>query len=217
MVGEEVEVVAGARDHRVRHRAQEGAVVAGLDLRDLRGSLLDQLADPVEDLGAPLGRHRAPGLEALLGGVDGLLGLVRAASGDLGDRRLIDRGDVREGRGGSQLARHRSNARSRPRLPRPRRVRSVPSPPSLVVRARTVWRRWRLCQHGPRRAQVDDADRATELEHPWTDPRRPSSSSPSWSGDVPVWLVIVIFAWIEVTMDAFAWTFLGPSACSSGR
>jgi membrane protease YdiL (CAAX protease family) len=30
--------------------------------------------------------------------------------------------------------------------------------------------------------------------------------------DVPVWLVIVIFVWIEATVDAFAWTFLGPSA-----
>lgn len=30
--------------------------------------------------------------------------------------------------------------------------------------------------------------------------------------EVPVWLVIVIFVWIEATVDSFAWTFLGPSA-----
>ena len=100
LVGEEAEVVAGARDHGVRHRAKEGAVVAGLDLGDIGGAFLDQLPDAADDLGALFRRHGSPGLEALLGGVDSGLGLVLAASRDVRDRRLVDRGDIGEGRGG---------------------------------------------------------------------------------------------------------------------
>jgi hypothetical protein len=98
MVGEEVEVVAGPRDHRVRHRTEQRAVVPRLDLGDLRRPLLDQLSDAVEDLGTLFERHRAPGLEALPGGVDGPVDLDGAATGDLGDRLLVDRRDVVEGR-----------------------------------------------------------------------------------------------------------------------
>ncbi len=100
LVGEEAEVVPGAGDHGVRHRAEEGAVVAGLDLGDVGSSFLDQLPDAADDLGALLGRHRAPGLETLLGCVHRACGFVLAASSDLGDRRLVDRRDVAEGRAG---------------------------------------------------------------------------------------------------------------------
>jgi membrane protease YdiL (CAAX protease family) len=31
---------------------------------------------------------------------------------------------------------------------------------------------------------------------------------------VPVWLVVLTYAWIEAAWDGFAWTFLGPSAVS---
>jgi hypothetical protein len=96
LICEEAEVVAGPRDHRVRHRAEGRPVVAGLDLGDLGGALLDQLADPVEDLRPLLGRHGAPGLETLPGGIDGGVDLVDAAARDLGDRRLVDRRDVGE-------------------------------------------------------------------------------------------------------------------------
>jgi hypothetical protein len=55
----------------------------------------------MEDLGALLRFHRAPGLEALPGGIDGGVDLVDAAARDLRDRRLVDRRDVRERVGGA--------------------------------------------------------------------------------------------------------------------
>jgi hypothetical protein len=59
----------------------------------------------VEDLGALLERHRAPGLEALLGGVDRGVRLVDAAAGNLRDRLFVDRRDIGEARaGGNALA-----------------------------------------------------------------------------------------------------------------
>jgi hypothetical protein len=54
----------------------------------------------MEDLGPLLRRHRAPGFEALLGGVDGFRGFLDASPGDLGDRLFIDRRDAGEGRAG---------------------------------------------------------------------------------------------------------------------
>jgi hypothetical protein len=54
----------------------------------------------MEDLRAFLERHRTPGLEALLGGVDRGVRLVDAAAGNLRDRLFVDRRDVGEGRAG---------------------------------------------------------------------------------------------------------------------
>ena len=77
-----------------------GSRCRGSRPRRVGSPCLDSLRDAVEDLGALLGRHRAPGLETLLGGVHRACGFVLAASSDLGDRRLVDRRDVGEGRAG---------------------------------------------------------------------------------------------------------------------
>jgi hypothetical protein len=50
----------------------------------------------VEDLGPLLWSHRTPGLEALLGRVDGCLCLGGTTAGDLRDPLLVDRRDVGE-------------------------------------------------------------------------------------------------------------------------
>ena len=75
----------------------------------------------------------------------------RAAARDLGERRLVDRRDVRRTRTTTPRARRRSSARSRPR--RPRRRRSLPyalpwpgPARTQVVRSRTVWAPVRACQ-----------------------------------------------------------------------
>jgi hypothetical protein len=78
-------------------RAQERAVVARLDRRELGDALLDELGDPVQDLG-PVGRRGPPpGVERVPGRRDGSVGLRRGAPGDLGDDLLVDRRDVDEG------------------------------------------------------------------------------------------------------------------------
>jgi hypothetical protein len=59
----------------------------------------------MEDLRAFLERHRAPDLEALLGGVDRGVRLVDAPTGDLRDGLFVDRREVGECRaGGDALA-----------------------------------------------------------------------------------------------------------------
>jgi hypothetical protein len=52
----------------------------------------------VQDLRALLERYRAPGLEALLGGIDCLGRLLGATASDLRDRFSVDRRDVGERR-----------------------------------------------------------------------------------------------------------------------
>jgi len=78
-------------------RAQQRAVVAGLDRRELGDALLDELGDPVQDLGAVRRRGPAPGVERAPGRRYGSVGLGGAAARDLGDDLLVDRRDVLEG------------------------------------------------------------------------------------------------------------------------
>lgn len=69
-----------------------------------------------------------------------------------------------------------------------------------------------MCQHGPRRTQGDEAIVRPSSSTPRYRSSRTFQLEPGPERDVPVWLVIVIVVWIEATVDAFAWTFLGPSA-----
>ena len=94
LVGEEAEVPRDARHDRVQVRAQERAVVARLDRRELGDALLDELGDPVQDLGAVGRRGPPPRVERAPGRRDGSVDLGRAAAGDLGDDLLVDRRDV---------------------------------------------------------------------------------------------------------------------------
>jgi len=78
-------------------RAQERAVVAGLDRRELGDALLDELGDPVQDLGAVGRRGPSPGVERAPAGRYGQVDLGLPAARDLGDDLLVDRRDVLEG------------------------------------------------------------------------------------------------------------------------
>ena len=147
LVGEEAEVARDPRHHRVAHRAQERAVVASLDGRQLGHARLDAVGDRVQDLardpsGASRPRWRTPPgprppprrphrrrlrARPRRSGASSM----GETSANVGRRR--------------PRARHRSSGRSRPRHPQhdttvsgdsPRTRRS---PPRRIVRSRTVW------------------------------------------------------------------------------
>ena len=60
-----------------------------------------------------------------------------------------------------------------------------------------------MCQHA-RAGLKRTGHRATGLEHLPISIIDDHPARTRSGGDVPVWLVIVIFVWIEATVDAFA-------------
>ena len=106
--------------------------------------------------------------ERLARGGDGRVDLGGAAAGDLGDRRLVDRRDVDEGRRPTRRDRRRSSARWRPRRPRRRRARGDPLLASWdamrpkVVRTRTVWPLPSCCQAAGNRFAYSRRPRAND-------------------------------------------------------
>src|SRR5690606_1449828 len=81
-------------------RAEQRAVVGGLDDRQLLHALVDDVGDGAQQAGA-LGRGRGgPSGERLPGGGDGRVHLFRAAAGDLAERAAVDRRLVGERGGG---------------------------------------------------------------------------------------------------------------------
>src|SRR5690349_3048143 len=98
-VREELEVVRHPRHHAAPVRAEQGAVVAGLDLSQVLDPGPHPGGDSAQD-GCPLGRRsRRPAAKRCPGGPDRRVDLRLPAPGNLGDGCLVDRGHVSE-RGG---------------------------------------------------------------------------------------------------------------------
>jgi hypothetical protein len=99
-VGEEAEVVGDTGYHAPTVRAQQRAVVGGLDDREFFDPLLHAVGDGVQDASAFGPRRCGPGGEGGLRGGHGCRGLQRRAAGDLTDRAAVDRRDIGERLGG---------------------------------------------------------------------------------------------------------------------
>jgi hypothetical protein len=87
------------RHHTALLRAEQPAVVERLHLGELGDSFLDPVGDRVQDGGPLRGRRGRPGRERVPGGVHRRVDFGRAAAGDLGDRALVNGGQVGEGAG----------------------------------------------------------------------------------------------------------------------
>jgi len=90
--------------HLAERVGEHLAVLLRQDLRDLLALVVQELADREEELGAPGERHRPPGRERLLRGLDRLV--------DLLDRREIDRPRLLPRR----RVEHRAGAAGLPRI-----------------------------------------------------------------------------------------------------
>ncbi len=95
-VGEEAEVVRHPGHHAAPVRAQQRAVVGGLDLGELLQPLLDAVRDRVQQRGALLPARAGPGRERPAGRLDGGVGVAGPAARDLGEDRAVDRREVGE-------------------------------------------------------------------------------------------------------------------------
>ena len=97
VVGEEPEVHRDPRHHAAPVRAQQRAVVAGLDLGQVLDPLLDAVGDPVQDRGA-LGRRQSPPRPGTrpCAAATAASTSAGAAAAHLGDHLAVDRRDVVE-------------------------------------------------------------------------------------------------------------------------
>ena len=125
VVGEEAEVHRDPRHDAAPVRAQQRAVVAGLDPRQVLGPLVDAVGDRVQDVG-PLAAAAAPPRPGRRPAPRRPRRRPRAGPPrvHLRDGLLVDRGDVGEGAAPRRPAGRRSSAgcrRTRPRRPRRRR------------------------------------------------------------------------------------------------
>ena len=83
--GEEANVVGGDR-HLVARGRQRLADVLGLELGQLLGVFVEQVGELEQDLRALRGRRLEPFGQSLLRRLDGAVGVLLRAAGDLGDR-----------------------------------------------------------------------------------------------------------------------------------
>jgi hypothetical protein len=99
VVGEVAEVHRHPGHDAAPVRAQQGAVVPGLDPRQVLAARVDAVGDPPEDRGPVRHRQSRPRREGGVGRGDRPVDLGGAAGHDLTEDRLVDGGDVGE-RGG---------------------------------------------------------------------------------------------------------------------
>ena len=99
VLGEEANVHGHARHDAAPVGAQEGAVVASLELRELLKPLLHEVGDAAEDLPAALRPEGGPAGEGVAGGGNGGIDLGGTAAGDLAQEGAINRRKVGEGPG----------------------------------------------------------------------------------------------------------------------
>ena len=137
-VGERPEVAGDPRHHRVAHRPQERAVVAGLDRGEVGHARLDAVGDPVQD-GRAVGRGgRPPPVGGLARGADRRGGIAPA-------RRAPPRRSGVSSIGDTSVNRSADATRTPPiqwSVETSTPSMTVPSPvadPPSVVRVRTVW------------------------------------------------------------------------------
>ncbi len=83
-VGEEADVVGGARQHPQVHRLVQRSVVDALDLRQIRDRGVDRVGEPGQDLVASTGAERRPLGECTPCRRDRTVDLGLGAGGDLG-------------------------------------------------------------------------------------------------------------------------------------
>ena len=179
-VGEEPEVERRPRHHPAPVRAQQRAVVPGLDLGEVLGAPVDAVGYRVKDLGPAPGRGARPAAERLPRGLHRRVDLRLGAAGDLGDRLLVDGGDVGERRGragpaapdpvpgvdadaGHVRSAHRSRRRSLPPGSLPDPARLISFGPKLDFRPGAVKGRNRPgpAAGAPRRASTRPPSQVT--------------------------------------------------------
>jgi hypothetical protein len=149
-VGEEAEVLRDPRHHAAAMRAEQRAVVAGFHLRKVLDPPLDAVGDRMEDGGPVRRRGLRPAGERLARRPHRGRDLGLAAPGDLGQRLLVDGGEVGERTGRSHPAptdpvpgvdRHAGHARFAHR--HPARTNPVPSAAPVPSCARPARQRSR--------------------------------------------------------------------------
>ena len=95
-VGEELDVLGGARHDAVQIAGEQRAVVHGLDRREILGARLQAFRETLEDGQTPFRTQRGPGRKGLARRIDRRADLGPGPRSDIAEMRAIDRRDVGE-------------------------------------------------------------------------------------------------------------------------